>query len=361
MKIWLTEERSAKVQIAAAVAALRERLPKGWQVDVAMAPRTDQGRPDAIITVRSPQGTAADIVVEYKSRLEPANVSTALAQLELWPQAQPMVMAPFLSLGVRRLLRESGASWADSTGNFRVALERPAVFVEIEGAAKNPFGRGGAPLKSLKGPGAAAVVRALCDYRPPYSLSQLALRAALPGASVFRVVDLLLKESLVEKASRRGQIVAVDWAGLLTRWCEDYSVLDSNRVLSALEPRGTDALLGKLRAADRDYALTASAVAVRVAPVAPSRLIIVYAEAPEAMALDLGLTPTDSGANAFLIEPFSPVLMHRTETRDGLCCAALSQVAADLLTSPGRGPAEGEALIAWMREDEDAWRQTLST
>lgn len=79
------------------------------------------------------------------------------------------------------------------------------------------------------------------------------------------------------------------------------------------------------------------------------------------MASDLGLAPTDSGANVFLVEPFSPVLMQRTETRDGLRCAALSQVAADLLTSPGRGPSEGEDLIAWMRENEDAWRQTLST
>jgi hypothetical protein len=81
------------------------------------------------------------------------------------------------------------------------------VFVELQGAAKSPFGRGGAPLKSLKGPGAAAVVRALCDYRPPYTVSQLARGADLPVASVFRVVDGLLNESLVEKASPRGQIV----------------------------------------------------------------------------------------------------------------------------------------------------------
>ena len=82
---------------------------------------------------------------------------------------------------------------------------------------------------------------------------------------------------------------------------------------------------------------------------------------PEAMAADLALTPTDSGTNVLLVEPFSPVLMQRTEARDGLRCAALSQVAADLLASPGRGPAEGDALVAWMRENEDAWRQTLPT
>jgi len=26
------------------------------------------------------------------------------------------------------------------------------------------------------------------------------------------------------------------------------------------------------------------------------------------------------------------------------------------LTSPGRGPNEGEALMEWMRHNEDAWR-----
>ena len=57
----LTEERSARAQIAAAVAMLQGRLPERWRVAVAIAPQTDQGRPDAIITVRSPDGTAADL------------------------------------------------------------------------------------------------------------------------------------------------------------------------------------------------------------------------------------------------------------------------------------------------------------
>ena len=361
MKIELTKASSAKAHIAAAVAALEERLPQGWQIDVAMEPPTDQGRPDAIVTLRSPDGACTDVVVEYKSRIDPADIGATLARLERWPQAQPMVMAPFLSTRTRRLLSERGASWADATGNLRVALARPPVFIELAGASTNPFGRRDSPLKSLKGAGGAAVVRALCDYRPPYTVSQLARSAALPLASVFRVVDLLLKESLVEKTSQRGPIVAVDWAGLLARWCEDYSLLGSNRALSLLEPRGTDALLQKLRETNRDYALSASAVALRVAPVAPSRLIVVYCEAPGALAAELGLVQADAGANAFLVEPFSPALTARTAMRDGLRCAALSQVAADLLTSPGRGPAEGEALISWMRENEDQWRLMLST
>lgn len=43
--------------------------------------------------------------------------------------------------------------------------------------------------------------------------------------------------------------------------------------------------------------------------------------------------------------------------RDGVWYAAPSQIAADLLTSPGRGPAEGEELIEWMFAHEGAWRR----
>jgi hypothetical protein len=50
-------------------------------------------------------------------------------------------------------------------------------------------------------------------------------------------------------------------------------------------------------------------------------------------------------------------VFERTSQRDGLSYAAPAQVAADLLTSPGRGPQEGEELIAWMRAHEDDWRR----
>ena len=30
---------------------------------------------------------------------------------------------------------------------------------------------------------------------------------------------------------------------------------------------------------------------------------------------------------------------------------------SDLLTSPGRGPAEAEELINWMRANEEPWRR----
>jgi hypothetical protein len=49
-----------------------------------------------------------------------------------------------------------------------------------------------------------------------------------------------------------------------------------------------------------------------------------------------------------LAEPFDPVVFERTWARNGLQYAAATQVAADLLTGPGRSPSEGEAVLAWL-------------
>ncbi len=109
-----------------------------------------------------------------------------------------LVTAPFLSPRTRELLKAAGASYADATGNVWLAVERPGVLVELEGARKDP-GRTSRPLASLKGPDAARVVRALCDVGPPYGVRRLAGIAAAAPASVSRVVSLLEREALLER------------------------------------------------------------------------------------------------------------------------------------------------------------------
>jgi DNA-directed RNA polymerase specialized sigma24 family protein len=52
-----------------------------------------------------------------------------------------------------------------------------------------------------------------------------------------------------------------------------------------------------------------------------------------------------AGANVMLLVPFDDVVFERTSKRDGLTVVALSQLAVDLLTSPGRGPSEAEAIL----------------
>jgi hypothetical protein len=55
--------------------------------------------------------------------------------------------------------------------------------------------------------------------------------------------------------------------------------------------------------------------------------------------------------------PFEQLVFERATEEAGVSYTAASQTAVDLLTSPGRGPSEGEALLGWMAENEDAWRQ----
>jgi hypothetical protein len=70
----------------------------------------------------------------------------------------------------------------------------------------------------------------------------------------------------------------------------------------------------------------------------------------------MDLRPTEAGANVAVAVPFDPVVYERTSRKDGINVVAPSQIVADLLTSPGRGPNEADALIAWMGEHEELWR-----
>lgn len=123
-----------------------------------------------------------------------------------------------------------------------------------------------------------------------------------------------------------------------------------------LAARGIPAVIERLKRAKMRYAVTGSWAAAAIAPVAPPRLLLVYAERRANAEQALDIRPADTGANVAILAPFDDVVFERTSTKKGVEIAALSQVAADLLTSPGRGPNEGEALLRWMQENEDAWR-----
>lgn len=325
--------------------ALAARLPPGWRLD---------GAPGAgELRLRAPDGRVARLAVVRRKSLEPRD-ALVLAAATGGGLAGTLVTAPFLGPRTRELLRAAGASYADATGNVRLTVERPGVFVEAEGARRDPQ-RTPRPLASLKGPAAARVVRALCDVGPPYGVRRLAGIAAAAPASVSRVVSLLEREALVERGTR-DEVLRLDWAGLLRRWSQDYQLLTSNEATGYLEPRGPAALLEKLATFRERAVVTGSLAAARRAPVAASRLAVVYVEDVAGAARALGLRAAESGANVMLVRPFDAVAFDRTWTDQGLTYAALSQVVADLLSSPGRAPSEGEELLAWMEKNPGAWR-----
>jgi hypothetical protein len=76
----------------------------------------------------------------------------------------------------------------------------------------------------------------------------------------------------------------------------------------------------------------------------------------ENAAKKLDLRPAESGANVVLLEPFDKLVFERTRQAAGLTTVALSQCVVDLLTGSGREPAQADALLSWMRKNENVWR-----
>jgi hypothetical protein len=323
--------------VARSVAAA---LPTRWRAEIARG---------NMLRIAPPDGPTGSLPLVVRSTLDPKDVSGV--------RRPALVAARFLSPRTRELLSAIDVSYVDRAGNLRLQLDRPAVFVQAAPVDKNPWKeRRETQLLSLRGPAAGRVTRAITDFVPPYGVRELAQRAQAPASSVSRVVSLLDREALALRGTK-GEIVSADWTGLIRRWVKDYSMLSSNETRAYLEPRGLDELLRKLSRWSEAYAISGSLAASKKAPVAPPRLAVVYVREIELAASELELLPAETGANIILARPFDPVAFDRTWTQDGLRFAALSQVAADLLTSPGRGPAEAEALLQWMKE-HDEWRGT---
>ncbi len=349
---------SGKDLLSAFEQQLRERLPTSWDMKVEAEPYRDGGRPDALVSLTAPDGGSVTLVVQAKAGAYPAQLLEAAEQARHFTRGSsevPCVLSAFLSPATRALLAKSKVAYADATGNMRIVVERPALFIETSGAEKNPW-PDERSIRSLKGRAAGRVVRGLLDFRPPYSLSRLAELSGSTVASVYRVLEFLETEAVI-KREPRGPVTDVDWQRLLRRWVEDYGFTKSNTIEAFLAPRGVSGVVDQFRVLGERYAITGSLAAARFAPAAPTRMAAAYvvniANAGEA----LGLHEVDAGANVLLAEPFDNVVFDRTQEVDGIAYAAVSQVAADLLTGPGRGPAEGEEMIQWMARNEDAWRR----
>jgi hypothetical protein len=332
-----------------AAEALQRRLPSGWIVG--LLPKRNA---NDFLTIRAPDGRRAKLKVLSRKRVLPRDVANLLAQAG---PGDSMLVAPFLSPRARELLAAANVSYADETGNVRVVVGEPAIFLESQGAARDP-GRQLRPLRSLKGAAAGRVVRALCDFSPPYGVRTLAERSATPLGSVSRVVTFLDEEAVITRNDKK-VITAVDWPALIKRWTADYNVMGSNTMRAYIEPRGLTALAPKLAKLGH-YAVTGS-MAVS-GGVAPARLAMIYVADAEEAAKTLELAPTETAANVWLLEPYDAVVFERTQSvkmgsNDSIVAAAPSQVIADLMTSPGRGPQEADALIAQMKGSKDGRRQ----
>ena len=338
--------------------ALAERIPPGWSLYARTEAPAGCYRVDLLAEITSPAGATAVLAVEIKRTLEPREVLQAVEKIsaitaDALPRAVPIVAASYLSPRVRTLLRNRGVGYIDTTGNVRIEASRPGLFISTDGVDRDPWPRDH-KLQSLRGRGAARAVRAIVDTIPPYGVRELAQSTSVSAPTLSRVLDLLEREAIVTRV--RGAVSAVDWQGAIRRWTEDYDQTESNMSTMALEPRGLTALEKKLRTTKLRYVATGAFAAQRFDPIAPARQAAIYVTDAIEFIDHLDLRETEAGANVVILEPLDPVVFDRAVNRDGLRCVAPSQLAADLLTGPGREPSQGEHLLKWMENNEHVWR-----
>jgi hypothetical protein len=347
-----------------AVSLLNELLPRGWAAERSAwnIAGPNGGEPttiDPVITLTGSNSTAT-FVVEAKPSVSPRDVERLMAglsrTLRSFSRVAVIVVAPWLSPRTQELLRREEINYIDLTGNVWVQADHPAVFIRTVGAARNPE-PAAREVARLRGPKAGRLVRALIDVRPPYGVRDLAESIGLTAGYVSRLLDSLDRDALVNR-SRKGEVVAVDYPALLRRWVDTYDVLKSNEPRRFVAPEGPRKSLASLRSIPSisQVAVTGSFAAGRIAPVAAPALLLAYTTDTAATAEALNLLPADEGANVILLRPFDETVWSRLDRDEGISYVAPSQAAADCLTGTGRMPAEGEALLTWMTENDERWR-----
>lgn len=358
-----------KTLINRAVSWLQTNLPETWKAEATSQTIVSQSQSsapkvvDTLITITPPQqGGGVQLLVEAKTTFAPRDAeqlfSGVARQLRNLNSSYPiLVVAPWLSERTQEVLTKEEINYLDLTGNVRIALNYPPVFITHSGASRNPTPALRAPAR-LKGPKAGRLARLLIDIAPPYGVSQIAEVTGLAPGYISRLLTSLDDDALIERTAR-GQVVSVDIFQLLRRWTQTYDVFKSNETTSFVAAQGPEDLLGRLTTLPSSFppvAVTGSFSAVRFAPVAAPSLLVLYCSEPSALASELGLLPADRGSNVAILKPFDAVVWEATTEESGVTYAAVSQTAADCLTGNGRMPAEGDALATWMEKNQSRWR-----
>ncbi|MFJ4407669.1 hypothetical protein [Streptomyces sp. NPDC088910] len=351
--------------------ALRRLLGPEWEVRVQPEP-ADQGDTgaDAIVQLQATgDSTFAQLLVDTKTSLTPLAVREQLApkaalMRRLQHYTQPLVITAALTEKTKQELRQHNIGYIDLLGNVWLRISRPAVVIMADSHQRAPRATSTAPAArpKLAGPRAGRLVRLLADVAPPYRASHLATLTEMSSGYVSKLLDAMEDLLLIRRDGR--QVVTVDWQGLLRARAEQLSVLRHNPFVGMIAPNGPEPLLDAVRALqkkEKKLALTGSYAARQIAPLAVGGQVMLYVQAtpnsPYELGDRLGLLPAEQGADTLLLRAHDDVVFHRTRTdADGLRQVALSQLVLDCLSGPGRMPAEGEAVISYMADNEDQWR-----
>ena len=334
----------------ATVETLDSLAPSDWQVEIAR--RADDG---GVVRVDSPDDVSGEVRVIVCRDLTPRDV-VALPE----PEEASIVAAEWLSPRTRELLTDVGYGYVDLTGNVGVVVTRPGIVFRTDGAQRDPSPKP-VPRLNIRGPRAWALLRTLAEVQPPYGVSDLAQAIDSDASYVSRLLAALAEELLISRVTR-GPVEHVEWEATLRQLASSYSLLDSNETTNWIASAGPEQFLRDLGASDaRDWVITGSFATSELVSVAAPEVAVVYADDPERVATLTRLRPVRNGGNVVIARPYDRIVFDRTWSRNELIYASPAQLVVDCLTGPGRMPAEGEALLDWLRKRAPRWQASSLT
>ena len=323
-----------------AVERIRGCLPDEWNLDI--IGRSDTG--GSIRLVAPNNRAASNLTVMVRDRLSPRHAASLR-----YPATPTIVTAPWLSPRTRELLDKGGFNYIDQTGSSALKINWPALVMRTDGALRDPS----PPPRtrpSLRGPRVWALMRTLVEVEPPYGVTDLSRMLGMDRGYLSRLLTALAEELLITRKPR-GPVERVKREPMLRQIATNYSLYKSNETTSWIAGAGLEQFFRDLAAAeDADWAITGSFAAERIVSVAPAAVAVAYTDDPEYLAEITQLRRVRTGGNVRLALPYDPIVFDRTWTKNGIVYASIPQITVDCLTGPSRMPAEGEALLAWMRD-----------
>lgn len=346
---------------------LADRLPPGWTVERVEGQGAGESPGETLFRFTGGAAVSHGIaLVEARSDFAAADVDRLLGGLtrrlrESLGSRVILLVSEYLSPRARELLAAEDISFVDLTGNVRLAMRTPAMYVEASGAARR--GTRETSVPGLAGAKVGAVVRFLAEVTPPYGLKDIEQATGVSPGYLSRVLTRLAEDAVIERQPR-GPVTAVDWPAMLRLRAQAVDVFEANTSRSYIAPNGARAIFDSLGASAvaSSVVVTGSFAAVRVAPVTAPTLLLCYLRAVQRasrfdeVASALGLLPADEGADVVLLAPADESVVTRPRAEGPVLFVNLPQLVVDNLGGTGRMPAEGEAVLEWMQTDPTRWR-----
>lgn len=289
-------------------------------------------------------GDTDRIQVEVKKSMDRYGLLNLKDQLADYQNLNKTIFTDYVSPKLAEELRTLGVNFVDTVGNISIEIPDSRLLLEIRKVSENPFAQRGRPLKSLAGDPSARVVRGLLDLWAPIKASRLIAETGASRASVYRTLEYLESQRYITRSSP-GTVESLQIGDLVRETSEQFGFGKTGTTFGYIAPRGIENVLEKLASTKANFALTGSAAATLLKPVAQTMQLMLYSQERDTLARELGLREVNSGGDVFINIPESDLVFQRTQTLDSLACVSTAQIAIDLASGPGRNPQEAEALI----------------